>query len=137
MTNLNIKIESLVLSNDIIQPNDIIRICVTTLPDDQTQAYNVGFQKIEEDHHQFSFEVSKLTKKLIVIIRKKSHSKKDPIIASTIIHSDKFLKSSDDKSNINTQNILLYEPFPKDLHNQNSILENRKILGNIDLRFSI
>lgn len=134
---LNIKLENLVLSKDLYQPNDKIRITMSTLPDEQSYSFNIEATYMDDIDKQFTFEISEKTKKMILLIRRKSSIKKDPIIASTILHLNQVPKSIDDKNNNKIQNILIYEPFPKEFNNQNSLLENRKILGNIDIQFTV
>lgn len=94
-------------------------------------------KKIAEDHPDFYFEISDLTKKIIVIFRSKSNIKKDNIFASTIIRSDQFPKNTNDKNNKEMKNILIYEPFPNDFNTNNSVLENRKVLGKMEVKFSL
>ena len=135
--NLNIQIESFESSKKIIQPNDTIRVIVTTFPDDQSQAINIDVKTIEQTQPVFTVGVTKLTKKIIIVFRKKSNSKKDLIIGSTIIRSDQFPNKINDKYNTEMRSIPIYEPFPNDSGKNISILENRKILGKMEVRIAL
>ncbi|KAK8841917.1 hypothetical protein M9Y10_026869 [Tritrichomonas musculus] len=137
MMNLQIDMESLEFIDDLILPNDKVRVIITSLPDEKSSTFNINAKKIEEFHQSFTFEVSKLTKKLIIIFRRKSHLKKDNIIASTIIRSDQFPKDLNDKTNSKAKNIQIYEPFPKELNDYQSVLENRKVLGQMEVQFTL
>lgn len=35
------------------------------------------------------------------------------------------------------KNILIYEPFPNDFNTNNSVLENREVLGKMEVKFSL
>lgn len=136
--NLNIQIESFNFSSKLIQPNDSIRVIITTFPGDQSQAINIDSKKIKEEHPVITVGISKLTKKIIIVFRKKNNfNKKDLIIASTIIRSSQFPNKINDKYNSEMRSIPVYEPFPKNFANKQSILENRKILGKLEVQLAL
>lgn len=135
--NLNIQIESLDFPNNIIQPNETIRIIVTSLPDDQNQAISIEPKTIEEVHPVFTVGISQITKKIIIVFRKKTMTKKDNIFGSTIIRSEQFPNKIDDKHNTEMRIIPIYKPFPADLGNSQSILQNREMLGKMEVRFAL
>lgn len=129
--NLSIQLNSFELSKDLIQPNDRIHINVTTFPGEQHYALNIDLNKIEETRPVFTIGINEMTKKIIIVFRKKT------IIASTIIRSEEFPNKLNDKYNSEMRNILLCEPFPKDPKNNHFLLENRKVLGKMEAQFAL
>lgn len=135
--NLNIQIDSLSFLNKLVQPSDTIRIIITTFPEDETQAISIESKKIKETQPVFTFGISHLTKKIIAVFRKKNNFKKDYIFASTIIRSDQFPNKINDKYDSEVKVISLYEPFPSDSSHNHSLLENRGVIGRMEVRYAL
>lgn len=137
MHGLNIHLQSFHLNNDIIRPNDKICVSITTIPEDSKQAFVVEALKMDNVHHFFTINVNKYTEKIIFVFRKKSFIQNDPIIASTIIHSDNFPKSKDETNNTEIKSINIFEPLSK-IHDRKDQVKNanRKIVGQMEIQFS-
>lgn len=115
---LNINFLSFSFPNVNIKDKDEIIISITTIPEQNNQYYIIQKKEIHYLNHVLAVNITDNTKKIIVVFRKKSFFSKDPIIASTIIHSDDFPKIPHD---INPQNLEssttdikimnIYEPF--------------------------
>lgn len=110
MYGLNIHLQSFRIRPDLIGPNNDIRVSITTIPDDTKLAFVINEQKTNEAHHFFAVNISPRTMKIIFVFRKKSFSQNDPIIASTIIHSNEFPKPND-LTNTEIKEFKLYEPL--------------------------
>ena len=82
---LNIHLHSFQLGKDIIQPNDKVRVSITTIPEKNKQAFIIEAKKIDNVHHVFSVNITDQTKKVFFVFRKKSYFQGDPIIASVMI----------------------------------------------------
>lgn len=138
MQSLNIKIQSLELDKNIFNDNDTLRISVTTLPGEQKQAFSFDAKKIQTVSPLFSVRIDEKTEKVLIVIRKKSFSDNDPIIASTVIKNDQFLKNINDQSNIELKTIDFYEPVQKVVSKKITKSKiKRKIVGIAELFFSI
>lgn len=115
---LNINFLSFSFPNINIKDKDEINISITTIPEQNNQYYIIQKKEIHYLNHVITVNITENTQKVIIVFRKKSFFSKDPIIASTIIHSDEFPKIPHD---INQQNLdssttdvkimNIYEPF--------------------------
>lgn len=133
MHGLNIHLLSFKLYSNSIHPNDKIRVSITTIPEENKQSFVIDMKKINEIHHFFNVNISEKTKKIIVVFRKKSIIQSDPIIASTIIHSNEFPKSCYDSNNTELKQISIYEP----IKNRAELRENRQALGQMQVQLSL
>lgn len=138
MFGLNIHLQSFHLNYNLIGPSDKVRVSITTIPEDSKQAFIIEGKKMNNVHHFFTINISKRTERIIFVFRKKSFFQNDPIIASTIIHSNEFPKSKDDTTNTQLKNLAIYEPLSK-LHDRKDQFKsaNRKIVGQMEIQFSL
>lgn len=134
MKNLNIQMENFSFSEKIFQDKDTIRISITTLPENEKEAFQFDGKRLQDAHPFFTVKKTKNTRKIIIVFRKKSISEKDPIIASTTIKSELFPKSFSDANNSQQQIINIYEPIQKPNASQKS---QRKIVGQMSVQFSL
>lgn len=134
MYKLSIDLQSFHFSNGIIQPNDTIRVSITTLPDERKQALTIVEKKLKNFHHFFTINITPQTERILFVIRKKNFAQNNPIIASTIVNSNHFPMSIDDKNNNMLKNINLYEPIQK---LTGKSIKDRKILGMMRVQFSL
>ena len=137
MLSLNIFMQTLELSPSIVQENDTIRVSVTTLPGEQKQAFTFEAKKIESTRPFFSVKIDKKTDKLIIVLRKKSFSEKDPIIASTVIKRDQLPTKFNDNTNTEMKTIKLLEPVQQNCKKNVHKGSTRKSVGQIELQFSL
>lgn len=138
MHGLNIHLQALEFFNDLFQKNDKVRVSITTIPEDNKQAFIIDAKKMREVHHFFTVNITDKTKKIIFVFRKKSFIHNDPIVASTIIHSDMFPKEGDDKTNTEMKIVNIYEPLHS-LRDSTShfVKEQRKVFGQMYIQFSL
>lgn len=137
MYGLNIHLHSIYLNNDIINQNDKVRVSITTIPEENKDAFVIDAKNMNSVHHFFTININSYTEKIIFVFRKKSFIQNDPIIASTIIHANEFPKSKDDPSNSQIRQIYIYEPLSK-IHceKDHSKGSNRKIVGEMEIQLS-
>lgn len=133
---LNIFIHSFILPTNIIKPNDEVRVSITTLPEEQKQNFTINADKMNHVRHAFSVPITKNTTKVIFVFRKKSFFEADPIVASTVLHSQDFPKlilRTNEIDSAPIQNINIYEPVQrKETQGFNSF--HRRILGQLQLQ---
>lgn len=137
LMNLCIQFDSFEFLKSINQPDDTVRVTATSFPDEQSRTITLSSKIIKESHPFLSVGISELTKKIILVFQKKYNSKKDNIIGSTIIRSDQFSSKMDEKNNTEMRNILIYEPYPKSSNKNNSALQDRKVLGKMEVLFAL
>lgn len=139
MLSLNIQLQSVNLSKDIIGELDAVRISITTLPDNQKQAQRVEVSELRTKQPTFKILMNDKTERIIVVFRKKSIFGNDPIIASTVIKvSD--IHIFNELINSEHQKIMIYEPVQNNNNKNNNKTinnKNRKILGTMEVEFSL
>ena len=59
-----------------------IRVSITTLPGEQKQAFSFEAKNMKTTRPFFSVKINDKTEKILIVMRKKSFSQKDPIIAT-------------------------------------------------------
>ena len=137
MLNLNIQLQSIHLSKDIIGENDTIRVSITTLPDEQKQAQAMEVREMNSKQPTFKIQINDKTERVVIVFRKKNIFGADPIIASTVIKKDdihifKELMSNEHKK------ITIYEPIQNKNNNNKSIQnKNRRIVGTMEVEFTL
>lgn len=136
MYGLNIHLFSFKLFANNVHPNDKIRVSITSIPEENKQAFIIEAKKINDIHHFFTLNITDKTKKIIFVFRKKSIIQNDPIIASTIIHRDEMPISCFDSKNTELKQISIYEPISGKNNNAN-FLENRQVLGQMQIQMSL
>ncbi|KAK8876177.1 hypothetical protein M9Y10_006380 [Tritrichomonas musculus] len=133
MQSLNIQIQTIELGKNVVQDNDTIRVSVTTLPGEQKQAFTFEAKKLKTVMPFFSVKIDDKTKKILIVMRKKSFSQKDPIICSTVIEGEELPKKINDDKNTERKTIKLLEP----LQQAGKKNKNRKTLGEMEVQFSL
>lgn len=138
MYGLYIHVQSIHLNQDVIGSNDKIRVSITTVPEENKQAFVIEAKKMDNIHHFFTVNITDQTKKIIIVFRKKSFILNDPIIASTILHSDQFPNFQDKSKNTEIKLIDIYEPLQHS-HQEKSIYSNnqRRNLGRMEIQLSL
>ena len=134
MLSLNIQMQSFELAKNIVHDDDTIRVSVTSLPGEQKQAFSFDANKMKTAHPFFTIKINEKTEKILIVIRKKSFSQKDPIVASAIIKKGQFPTKFEDISNTRMSAIDLLEPLQ---HCGKKSPSSRKIVGKIDIQFSL
>lgn len=146
---LNLHISSFDLPRNILKETDEVRVSITTIPDENKQAYVIPARKMKDSDITFHFNVNiarndipkeyitMQTEKIIVVFRKKSFFS-DPIIASTIIPIKELPK---DVSQTPEQKVInIYVPLNKcenDKVNRNDHSKNRKIIGRMNVQMNL
>lgn len=125
------------LSKAIVRDNDTIRVSVTTIPDEQKQVYSFDAKKMKTVHPFFSVAINDKTEKLLIVVRKKSFSKKDPIIASAVINGGQFPIKLNDQNNMGMKTISLLEPICQQPDDNSKSSSKREVVGKIVLQFII
>lgn len=87
---LNINFLSSTLPKAIIKDKDKVEISITTLPEKNHQYFSMNWKQLRFIGHTLAINITDLTKKIIVVFRKKNLLTKDQIIASNIIHANDF-----------------------------------------------
>lgn len=136
MYGLNIHLHSFDIYSKEIHHNDKIRVSITTVPEEKKQAFIVDADKVNDVHQFFTVNITKQTEKLIVVFRRKSLIRGDPIIASTIIRNEDIPKTRTNCLNAPIKQIAIYEPVFGLKNNDNSVA-NRRILGQMKIQLSL
>lgn len=134
MYGLNIHLISFRLNSQICNQRDKIRVNITTIPEENKDSFEISAKQIHNAHHFFSVNITDQTKKIIFVFRRKSFLQNDPIIASTIVHSNEFPKSKNKTTEI--KRINLFEPLVNMPGSLNSN-ENRKIFGQMQIQMTL
>lgn len=132
MLKLNIKLNSIRLSNEIVHPNDTIRVSITTIPDKQKDAKLFEVKNIDTATPTFRIKMKDSIQKILIVFRKKSFFFNDPIIASTIIHRNE-IGVFDDDVDCDYKKFDIYEPAG----NNNNHSRNRRVVGSMEASFSL
>lgn len=154
---LNLHLLSFRLHPSLYKESDDIRISITTMPEENKQAFIFSARKNKDFDMKFGVNVtipqekipegfiSTSTEKIIVVFRRKSYFQGDPIIASTVISAKDFPKNLSEPEVSMRYN--LYE-MPKDHVNNDHNKKNnnnkrsskkneRDIIGQIDVKMSL
>lgn len=117
---LNIHLLSFDLPSNLVKYSDDIRVSITTIPEENKQAFTISARKMKDSHIVFGVNVNipqenipndfvtAGTEKIIFVFRKKSFLNNDPIIASTTIKAKELPKNLSEPASIKVFNI--YEP---------------------------
>ena len=136
MYGLNLYLHSIQLSNDLVRPNDKIRVSITTIPEKIKQAFIIDAKKINDIHHVFSVNITDQTSRIIFVIRRKNFIQNDPIISSTIINANQFPKFNKESAKTEIKFINLYE-YIRNQQNINKDDVDRRIIGLMKINFSV
>ena len=149
---LNLQILSFDLPRYLVKDNDAVRVSITSIPEENKQAFTIPAHKMKDSHITFNVNVnlqpkdipndfiSTETEKIIVVFRKKSFFSNGPIIASTIIDANDFPKGFSDSTEMKTINI--YEPMNKNEKSNNDYQnsdnkKNRQIIGRMQVQMTL
>ncbi|KAK8898372.1 hypothetical protein M9Y10_000657 [Tritrichomonas musculus] len=148
---LNLRVLSFELPRSLIKDNDQVRVSVTTIPEENKQAFTISARQMKDSRITFCVNVNiqrddipndlvfTTTEKIIVVFRKKSLFAHDPIIASTSIHVKDLPKNLSQPAEIKMVNI--YEPkkqLEKKNNYQKEITEkDRKVIGRMQVEMSL
>lgn len=133
---LKIHLISFDLPRSLAKGNDEIRVSITTVPEENKQAFFVPARRMRNANLNFCVNVKippdelpddfifSGTEKVIVVFRKKNSFFGSPIIASTLIPAKEFPKDLSEPVQIKTLNI--YEPLQRGARRR---LEDRGFIG--------
>lgn len=144
---LDIQLCSFKLDDSLIHHNEKIRVSITTIPEEKKQHFTLNPKKMNDVHHFFTINITKNTKRIVFVFRRKKILKNNPIIASTIIQSAEFPKSTNDLSCKEIKTFSIFEPLSKikkeNPQSMNSFFSqrnpngNRKIVGQMNVQFKL
>ena len=154
---LNIHLLSFLLPNKLIHESDSVRVSVTTIPEENKQHFKIKGKKICSSNHVFSLNITNKTDRIVIVFRKKTALKDDPIIASATIHLKDFAdlpieEITSGTTNTDVKILDIYYPLQKQIHEeqkanerQNLPIQNntemkkqikRKVLGQMEVQLS-
>ena len=143
MLNLNIQLQSIKLSKDIIGENDTVRVSITTVPDWQKQAQTFDVKEMNTAQPTFKIQMNDQTEKVIIVFRTKSFFGKDSIVASTTLKS-KDIHIFKELINKEHKKISIFEPLQNFKNNNNknnntktNFNKNRRIVGTMEAEFTL
>lgn len=157
---LNLRVLSFNLPREIVKESDDIRVSITTIPEENKQAFVISARKMKDSNLTFGVNINipqeelpedfitTGTEKIIVVFRKKSFFNSDPIIASTTIESKEFPRNLSEAAQ--TKIIRIFEPATKNNRNNktqysglceipqtsNKII-NRRVIGTLQIQMSL
>ena len=130
---LNIQMQSFELQKGIVQDNDTLRVSVTTLPSGEKQAFSFEAKKMQTTRPFFSVKINEKTERILIVMRKKSFSQKDPIFASAVILKDQIPTKFNDITNTEMKTIKLLEPVQR----SGKKGSDRKTVGKFEIQFTL
>lgn len=140
MLNLNMQLQSINLSKDIIGNNDAIRVSITTLPDGQKQAQTFEANEMRTAQPTFKIQMNNQTEKVIIVFRKKNIFGTDHIIASTTLKSQD-IHIFKDLINNEHKKISIFEPIQNHNNKNNNAKKiqkkDRRIVGTMEVEFTL
>lgn len=138
MQGLDVYLQSFTLNKDLFDDDDKIRVSITTIPGENKQSFTIDSKKMNYAHIIFAVNITKKTKKIIFVFRKKNFVKNDPIVASTVIFSNEFPKSKKDTIGTEMKTFNLYEPI-SDIKKLNSPYpyDHRRVFGEMQVQFKL
>lgn len=143
---LHLSLLAITVPKSVIRDSDDIRISITTMPDEVKENFSIKGKKVHESSHIFSLNITNITDKIVIVFRKKTFLKDNPIIASTTINLKEFpefpkemINEGTIKSSIKTVNV--YYPLQKQMKEEKQKGEQnehfqRKILGEIRIQMA-
>lgn len=152
---LSICVEKFSITNDILKDNDNIHVSITLLPEQIRHNFTVQSKVLASTNHIFSLNITRQTKKIVMIFRKSGFFSNDQIFASTVINSCDFPKISQNFNQINsipvetdTKTINIYSPITQqnnenyegqeDQYSESQYSESmvKKIIGNMQVKLT-
>lgn len=126
------------LPKSIVKDNEKVRVSITSMPDGNKQHFTIEGKKMLNANHVFSLNVTKQTKRIVFVFRKKILFSDNPIIASATIHLKDFkniphqqIKGGIIKTEIKTFNIFYPLPPQKD-----EVKKARRVIGQMRIQLS-
>lgn len=138
---LNIRVLSIEIPKYLAKDNDEIRVSVTTIPEQNKQAFVIQANKLKDSQLIFGVNVSILqekipseytttcTEEILIVLRKKNFFKADPIIARARIKADELPQNLSEPVQIKTFN--LFQQCDKAKYDYNDII------GKIQVQLSL
>lgn len=138
---LNIHLVSFSLPKEIIKEKEQIRVSITAMPDGIKQHFNIKGKLMDYTNHLFSLNITNQTTKIVMVFRKKTILKDNPIIASTTIDLKNIKEMPTKqitKGMIDTEikTVNLYYPLQKQQKEEHEKNVKRVILGNMKMILS-
>lgn len=137
---LNLHLSSFKIPSSIIRGNEIVRISITTLPNNSKQKFTIKGKKMDSVDHIFSLNITKETEKIVFVFRKKKMFSGNPMVASSTIKIKDFINSTED-GNSEVKIVNLY--YPLQMQMQEEMKKNghrtqfkRKIIGKMQIQLS-
>lgn len=135
MYGLNIHLQSFYIKRNLVQPNDKIRVSITTVPDERKEAFVIEANKSNNIHHFFTVNVSNQTQRIIFVFRKVTFFGSNHIIASTVIPMSDLPQSENDENNTEMKTLKIYEPY-QHMNNNVYAIKNRRVFGEMEIQFT-
>lgn len=145
---LNIHLLSFSLPKDLIKDREEVRVSITTIPELNKQHFTLHGKKMNCTNHVFTINITNETKNVVMVFRKKTFNKENPIIASKTIHLREYKNFPQEPITTGTLNsevkqMNIYYPLQKQEqeaqsnYNGNDDTQNkRKILGSMQVQLS-
>lgn len=145
---LNIHLLSFKLSDKLIHDSDVVRVSITTFPEENKQHFEVKGKKIYCTNHVFALNITNQTDKIVLVFRKKSVLNENPIIASATLHLKKFVnlpikEITTGMTSTDVKILDVYYPLQKQLQEEerkkgttNNSQMKRKVLGQMEVQLS-
>ena len=140
----NFIIQSFQLSTNLYRPSDDIRVSITTLPEEHKQAVVVPARQMSCANVDFLINitlpdktigndfVSNCTDRIIVVFRRKSFFKGDPIIGSLVIDADSLPEQTVNSMPLRKR-YQIYEAISGKDSNSPTNFNERRIVGEMDV----
>lgn len=155
---LSLSVLSFDLPPNLVKNSDDIRVSITTIPEQNKQAFIIPAKKMKNPYLNFKFNVkipseyipkdfvSTGTEKILITFRKKSFFYADPIIAFTIISVNELPKNFTDP--IITKTIDIFKHVQKESNSKNNNISsdfalnentknNKKRVGNMKIKMTL
>ncbi|KAK8881384.1 hypothetical protein M9Y10_004120 [Tritrichomonas musculus] len=149
---LKLSILSFDLPINLIKESENVRVCITTVPEENTQEFTIPSRKMKNPYLNFNLNVkltsenipndfiSVGTEALIVVFRKKSFFHSDPIIGFTIITEKEFPRNISESIQLNSieifrnlNDISNYNDFCIPEQGSNEKVQNRRKIGKMNV----
>lgn len=137
MLALNIKLHSIILSKEIISPNDTIWVSITTYPDMQKQEKSIEVKEMKLEKISFKINFIGITEKITILFQKQSILGKSKTIASAVLEKEN-IKIYNNMINYENQKIDLFESIKQyDNKINEKSNKNPRIVGKMEIDFSL
>lgn len=137
---IKLHLHSISLPSDLFKPTDEVRISITSMPERNKQYYFIQGKKLDSFDHIFKLNITNKTEEIIIVLRKKDFIENDPIVASTVIHSEDFPEIPQnidqlgwERKSTDIKTIDILEPR----HRHDSVDKDRKTIGQLKAQMKI